>query len=100
MSLSLGIFVCSDKHFEKVIKLCRAARKKGIEVRIFFTHEGILLTQTPEFVELEGFKMSVCKVGFEAHGLRPTVPGIGSKDYVTQAVHAELIDECDRYVVF
>jgi hypothetical protein len=100
MSNSLGIFVSSNKHFDKVLKLCRAAKNKGIEVTLFFSHLGILLTQDPRFIEFEGLKMSVCKVGFEAHGLKPPVPGIGEKNYTTQAVHAELIDDCDRYVAF
>jgi len=100
MSNSLGIFVSSNKHFDKVLKLCRAAKNKGIEVTLFFSHLGILLTQDPRFSELEGLKMSVCKVGFEGHGLKPPVPGIGEKNYTTQAVHAELIDDCDRYVAF
>jgi len=100
MSNSLGIFVSSNKHFDKVLKLCRAAKNKGIEVTLFFSHLGILLTQDPRFSELEGLKMSVCKVGFEGHGLKPPVPGIGEKNYTTQAGHAELIDDCDRYVAF
>ncbi len=101
MAKSLGIFVTSNNHLDKLIKLCKAARKKGIEVSIFFSHLGTLLTQTPRFSELEGLgNLSVCKVGFESHGLKPPVPGIGENDYVTQARHAELIEDCDRYVVF
>lgn len=100
MAKMLGIFVSSNNHFDKIIKLCRAAKNKGVDVTLFFSHQGILLTQDPCFKELEGLKMAVCKVGFEGHGLKPPVPGIGEKDYTTQAMHAELIDDCDRYVVF
>lgn len=100
MSNSLGIFVSSNNHLNKVIKLCRAAKNKGVEVTLFFSHLGVLLTQDPRFSKLEGLKMSVCKVNFEGHGLKPPVPGIGEKDFTTQAMHAELIDDCDRYVVF
>jgi len=85
---------------DKVIKLCKAAKKKGIEVSLFFTHEGVLLTRDPRFKALEGLNMSVCRVGFEAHGLKPPVPGIAEKNFTTQAMHAELIDDSDRYVVF
>jgi hypothetical protein len=100
MAKSLGIFVNSDKHLDKVIALCRAAKKKGIDVTIFFSHFGTLLSQDPRFGELEGLaeKMSLCNVGFEAHGLKPPVPGIDEKDYATQARHGELIEECDRYL--
>ena len=82
--------------------LCQAARKKqDVEVTIFFSHLGTLLTQDPRFGELEGLAdMSLCNVGFESHGLKPPVTGIGEKDYATQARNGDLIDDCDRYVVF
>jgi len=101
MAKSLGIFVTSDKHLDKIIKLCLAAKTKDIEVTIFFSHLGTLLTQDPRFGELEGLaKMSICNVGFESHGLKPPVPGIGEKDYASQARHGEMIEDCDRYVAF
>ena len=101
MAKSLGVFVSSDKHLDKVIRLAKAARKKDTEVTIFFSHLGTLLTQDPRFRELGGLgKMALCNVGFESHGLKPPVPGIGEKDYATQARNGELIEECDRYVVF
>jgi len=98
---SLGVFVSSDKHLDKLIRLCEAAKKKDVQVTIFFSHLGTLLTQYPRFGELEGMaKMSVCNVGFESHGLKPPIKGISDKDYATQARHGELIEEYDRYVVF
>lgn len=101
MPKSLGVFVSSDKHLDKLIQLCQAAKKKDVEVTVFFSHLGTLLTQDPRFAELEGLaRMALCNVGFEAHGLKPPVPGIGEKDYATQARNGELIEECDRYVVF
>jgi hypothetical protein len=100
MRKSLGVFVSSNNHLDKLIKLCKAAKKKGIDTTIFFTHLGILLTQDSRFSELEGLaKMALCKVTFENHGLKPPASGIGEKDYVTQARHAEIIEDCDRYVV-
>ncbi len=101
MAKSLGIFVSSDKHLDKIIKLCQAAKKKGVEVTIFYSHLGTMLTQDPRFDELEGLaKMSLCNVGFESHNLKPPVVGIGEKDYATQARNGELVEECDRYVTF
>lgn len=102
MARSLGVLVSSDKHLDKVIKLCQAAKKKGdLEVTVFFTHRGTLLTQEERFEELNGLaKMSLCNVSFESHGLKPPVPGIGEKDYATQARNGEMIEECDRYVAF
>lgn len=101
MAKNLGIFVGSDRHLDKVIHLCQAAQKKNVDVTIFFSHLGTLLTQDPRFAELETLaKMSVCNVGFESHGLKPPVTGIGEKDYATQARNGDLIHDCDRYVVF
>jgi hypothetical protein len=101
MAKSLGIFVSSDNHLEKIIALCRAAKTKGIEVTIFFSHLGTLLTQHPRFGELEGSaRMSLCNVGFESQGLKPPVVGIQDKDYATQARNGEMIEDCDRYIAF
>ena len=101
MARSLGVFVSSDKHLDKLIKLCKAAKNKDVEVTVFFTNRGTLLTQDARFAELEGLaKMSLCNVGFEGHGLKPPVTGIGEKDYATQARNGEMIEDCDRYVVF
>jgi len=101
MARTLGILVSSDKHIDKVIETVKAANRKKVEVTIFFTSRGVLLTQDPRFSQLDGRgRMSLCNVGFEGHGLKPPVPGIGEKDYATQARHGTLIEECDRYLVF
>ena len=101
MSKSLGVFVSSDNHLEKIIEFCRAAKKKEVEVKIFFTHLGTLLTEDPRFGELEGLaELAICKLSFESHGLTQPVPGIDENGYSNQAVHSEIIEECDRYVVF
>jgi len=101
MAKSLGLLVSSDKHLDKVISLCRAAKQKDIEVSIFFTHKGTLLTQDPRFKELQGLaKMALCNVGFESNNLKRPVVGIEEKDYATQARHGELIEESERYLVF
>jgi len=101
MADKLGILVSSDKHLDKVIALTTAAHDKGKNVQIFFTGVGVLLTQKPEFEKLVGkAKLSICDVSFRANGLEGDVPGIGFKDFATQARNAEMISECDRYVVF
>lgn len=102
MARSLGIFVSSNRHLDKIINLCRAAKEKSdVEVTIFFSHLGTLLTQDPRFAELDGIaRMSLCNVGFESNGLTAPVPGIADKDYGTQARNGELIEDCDRYIVF
>ena len=53
MAKKLGIFVSSNLNFDKLTKLVQTATKKGIEVKIFFTHLGTELTQDPRFLEIE-----------------------------------------------
>jgi hypothetical protein len=101
MAESLGILVSSDKHLDYVVKLTSAAHKKGKTVRIFFTGKGVLLTQSPEFNKLVGkAKVTLCDVSYRALGLEGDVLGLGFKDFATQAKNAEMIKECERYVVF
>ena len=83
------------------IALTHAAHEKGVAVQIFFTGRGVHLTQSPDFEKLVGkAKLSVCDVSFRANELEGDVPGVGFKDFATQARNAEMIAECDRYVVF
>ncbi len=101
MADRLGILVSSDYHLEKVISLTTAAHQKGKKVQIFFSHTGVLLTQKPEFEQLVGkAKMVLCLACFQKYGLEGDVPGFEEKDFATQAKHVEMIQECDRYVVF
>ncbi len=70
MAKTLGIFVSSDKHLDYVIGLTGAAHTKGIDVQIFFTGKGVLLTQSPELANLVGkARMALCEVSFRALGL-------------------------------
>ncbi len=97
----LGILVNSERHMDKIINLCEAAKEKGVEVMIFFTHRGTLLTQDPRFSELKGkAKMSFCRVAFESHGLKSPIERIDGKDFSTQARNVEMIEKCDRYLIF
>jgi hypothetical protein len=101
MSELLGIMVGTDKYLDHVICLTNAARDKGKKIEIFFTGSGVKLTQNPRFEELVGkAKLSVCDVSFRGFGLSGDVPGVGFKDFATQARNAEMINKCDRYVVF
>jgi len=102
MGKRLGILATSNAHLDKILRLCRAAKNKGdMDVMLFLTHTGTLLTQDSRFGELEGLaKIHLCKVGFESHGLTPPVPGVGENGYATQALNGEMIEDCDRYVVF
>lgn len=101
MAQLLGIMVSSDKHLDYVINLTAAAYSKDIQVKIFFTGRSVLLTQHEEFKELVGkAQLYVCDVSFRANGLEgKEVPGVGFKEFVTQARNAEMLEESDRYLV-
>lgn len=100
MPKTLGILVNTDRHFDYLYGLVKAAYKKEIKTRIFFTGPGVLLTKEAGFARLIGLaKLAVCDVSFRANGLSGDVPGVGFKDFVTQAVNAEMVAGCDRYLV-
>lgn len=103
MAQSLGILVTSDKHLDYVINLTDAADKKGKKVQIFFTGSSVKLSLTPDFKKLVGkAKLSICDVSFRSngfHGREDEVPGVGFKNFATQARNAEMSAECDRYIV-
>lgn len=104
MTDSLGILVSTDKYLDHVVNLAKAAHGKGKAVSVFFTGRGVLLTMQPQFKELVGkAKLSVCDVSFRAnglHGRESEVPGVGFKDFATQAKNAEMLAASDRYLVF
>lgn len=101
MGKTLGIFVSTDDQLDKLINLCKAARKKRVEVKIFLSHIGTLLTRDPEFKNLTDLaEISLCKVGFEANKLETPVPGLQDKAYRSQSQHAEMIHDCDQYLSF
>jgi len=112
MAGKLGIFVTTDKHWNHLLNIAKAAVAKGKELIIFFTHRGTYLCKRDDFSELakvvEGHgKMSLCLVSLKAHKLgdeNTPVPGIDKKDFGTQARHAEMLEELkfeegDRYLV-
>jgi peroxiredoxin family protein len=102
MHQKLGICVNSRKYLHHVIGIAKAAKDMGKEVEIFFTGEGVLLTQDPRFKELPGIgRIGVCEVSYISNGLKgKVVPGLEDKDFVTQARNAEMVEECDRFLIF
>lgn len=101
MGETLGILVCSDKHLHYVVSLTTAAYKKGKSVFIFFTGAGVQLARTSKFQELVGkAKISLCDVSYRAFGFEGDIPGLGSKDFASQVRNAEMVKDCDGYVVF
>lgn len=101
MENSLGILVSSENHLTYLLELTKAANNKGKSVTIFFTGKGVLLTQKNNFKKLQSYaSLKVCEVSFRANNLSGEVPGVGFKDFVTQAENAEMLSELDRYIVF
>ncbi len=100
---SLGICVATRNNMEHVVGLTRAALAAGKEVKIFLTGEGVYLAHDPRFPELqkagEG-RVGICEVSYIANGFQgKKIAGMRDKDFVTQGRNAEMVDECDRYVV-
>jgi predicted peroxiredoxin len=104
MTDSLGILVNTNKYLDYVVNLTRAAHSKGKDVQIFFTGKGVLLTMKPDFKKLVGkAKLAICDISFRSYGLygrEHEVPGVGFKDFATQAKNAEMVALMDRYLVF
>ena len=101
MSKKLGIYVSSDQHLDKVLKLCRAAKKKNVEVNLFFTHIGTRLCTDPRMKELDGLaNVALCKVGIEGNKLNKDNAQVDEKKFLSQSWHAEMIYDIDRYLTF
>mgnify|MGYP003572449395 CR=1 FL=1 len=101
MAGTLGILVTSDKHYDHVVGIAEAAVKAGKEVTIFFTGEGVNLSQKPDFGRLPAVaRVDLCEVSFQANGLEGDVPGLNFKNFATQAKNAEMIEDSDRYLAF
>lgn len=106
MGQKIGIYVISDKNWGHLLGIAKAAVYKGMELIIFFSYRGVLLTKRPDFVELAGVvnehgKMSLCLHSWNQHKLGDDhkMHGIAETDFATQVRHAELIEEMDRYLV-
>jgi len=100
MTNTLAIMVSTRDALPHLLGLVGAAERRGCGVTIFFTGEGVLVTQEPRFAELTGrAKMALCEVSFRALGLEGEVPGLGYKDFATQARHAEMVEDFPHYLV-
>ena len=110
MTDTLGICVATKGRMDHVVGLTKAARAAGKEVKIFFTGEGVHLTKDPRFPELIATakagssahgQVTVCEVSYMAAGLTAgkATSGLQDKEFVTQGQNAEMVEECQRYVV-
>jgi predicted peroxiredoxin len=100
MAESLGICVSTRNNFDHVLGLAKAAQKTGKKVEIFFTGDGVLCTQIRMADLIKIAHVTICEVSYFANGYKGIeIPGLGDKDFVTQARNAEMVEECDRYVI-
>ena len=101
MSEKLGISVATRDHMTHLLGLAKAARTAGKETEVFLTGEGVHLTQDPRFSELlDVARVGVCETSYHAYGYKgKEVPGLVDRDFVTQGLNAEMVEECDRYLV-
>ncbi len=100
MSGPLGILAATPDSLDHLLALTAAAERRGLPVTVFLTGDGVLLTQDPRFGELAGrVRLALCEVSFRAHGLKGEVPGLGPKDFATQARHAAMLEDCPHYLV-
>ena len=99
---SLGICVTTRECAGHVLGLVNAAVRAGISTEIFLTGEGVDLIRDRRFHELvAAARVSVCDVSFRAAGLDAgDAAGLADKDFVTQWRNAEMVERCDRYLVF
>jgi len=101
MAARLGICVAGRSNMHHVLGLAKAAKKADKQVEIFFTGDGVELTQDQRFSELvDVASVGVCEVSYIDRGYKgQELPGLGDKDFVTQARNAEMVEECDRYLI-
>ncbi len=98
---TLGICVETTRQMDHLLGIAKAAHAAGKEVKVFFTGEGVRLTQDPRITELMGVaKVTLCEVSYHANGFKGVeIPGLNFKAYATQGKNAEMLDECERYIV-
>lgn len=101
MSRSLGICVTTQNCLNHLLGIAKAARRAEKQLEIFLTGEGVHLTQDRNFsVLIDLARVSVCDVSYRANGYKgQEIPGLVDKDFVTQAKNAEMVEECERYLV-
>ncbi len=99
---AIGILVRDNRYLDYVLNFTSAAFDKGYQILIFFSGRGVLLTQEAKFENIINLSTPyICEVSYRAHGFEGReIPGVVFKQFVTQARNAEMLEECERYLVF
>ena len=99
---NLGIFVTSPNNMAHVMGVTKAAKAKGMDVKVFFTWKGTKLAKDPQFPELCSMaEVAICADSYKKMGYDPEndIPeGLTEKEMSTQAKHGYIIDDCEKYL--
>ena len=99
---NLGIFVTSPNNMAHVMGVTKAAKAKGMDVKVFFTWKGTKLAKDPQFPELCSMaEVAICADSYKKMGYDPEndIPeGLTEKEMSTQAKHGYIIDDCENYL--
>ncbi len=101
MKRKLGICAATRDNMTHVLGLAEAAKRANIQVEIFLSGLGIHLTQDPRFPALlKTGRVGVCEVSYlDAGYKKENLKGLNDKDFVTQLRNADMVENCDKYVV-
>ena len=102
MANSLGIFVTNPNNWEHVKGVVKAAKDKGIKVKVFFTWKGTLLAKKPDFEDLCKLAddVSICADSYKKMGFDVSdVPaGLTPEKMATQAQHGAILEDYEKYL--
>ncbi len=103
----LGICVTTPQYMHHIMGITQAALRAGKKVKVFFTFKGIHLTKHPDFVKLANMlppdDIAICAKSYNCEGYdsQLDIPkGLTNLQMRTQGFHVEILEECDRYLVF
>jgi hypothetical protein len=97
--MHLGIVVTNDTAEQHAVGLTQAALARGWRCRCFLTDRGVLLLNSPRFLELARagqLRVDVCEHSWDKLGGGPHPAGI---TLGSQYQDAELALECERILV-
>ncbi len=113
MSEFLAIAVFTDKYFEYVAEIAKAAKKLGKDVKLFISGTGTKIVKNPRFKEIldtaDPKNVFICEASYRRYvgenmeklkQKESPVEGIPYKNWVTQAKNAEFLKDAEKYVVF
>ncbi|THB78912.1 MAG: hypothetical protein D3926_11930 [Desulfobacteraceae bacterium] len=104
MQRTLGILVTSEKYIDYVMKLSEAAGEKGVATQIFFTGSSVSVMADSRFQQLcRRSTIHICEANYRSsEGLVMSFNDHGSEGHslTSHAKNAQMVKECDRYLVF